>query len=539
MSEKENNKSIEKTEGFSVKDAENLVKEYKSTDDEEKLFDAIKIYTNKCSSKNSTDKELYESMVSFIEYIPEEGYDMLIRWRDMIKFLKGDEKEKKIKLLAHLSKSQILSSYQRILNVVCIYNNLYIEFCYDCFRDLALDPVLLVKYKVEAARYLFGSDIEENREIAQDTLLEIIENIDYDDTFRYKVLAGFITKTGLSTYLNNKVLRIIYDEEFVYGLQKCFFHNENNDIRYRILSGQHMLSMKRVKEKEEEFREIENVILDVAKDPNNNENTRADAADVIYRCGFDEESRTKAREIIAMLGFSEEESREKTMIGRAKTAYSNSQNVHNEAISKSLNAAIEKLISESNIKMLSYSDVHAAVSNLIQARIIDKIEKLAAFKSLNRISVDTAVFSKYRATTAEIFTHVWSRIQKHENKEELETRLVQELIEMSDTCSSGHSSRLINVFDDVVKISWDDQILANVVGRLNALIRDSEEDLLIGMMDDADEEDRILYVTFVKENLEKLEKELYKEFVSDGYIKTDKYNESFSLAKRHIENEFL
>jgi hypothetical protein len=56
----------------------------------------------------------------------------------------------------------------------------------------------------------------------------------------------------------------------------------------------------------------------------------------------------------------------------------------------------------------------------------------------------------------------------------MKNRLLEELIEMSGTCSSGFASRLVNVIsgfgDFNITISWKDQIIANFSGRLNARI---------------------------------------------------------------------
>jgi hypothetical protein len=57
----------------------------------------------------------------------------------------------------------------------------------------------------------------------------------------------------------------------------------------------------------------------------------------------------------------------------------------------------------------------------------------------------------------------------------MKKRLLEELEEMSGTCSSGFASRLINVISGFgefsIRISWGDQIKANLFGRLNAAAR--------------------------------------------------------------------
>jgi hypothetical protein len=67
----------------------------------------------------------------------------------------------------------------------------------------------------------------------------------------------------------------------------------------------------------------------------------------------------------------------------------------------------------------------------------------------------------------------------------LKTRFFEELCDMSDTCSSGHSSRFINVlstYDSTLKLEWGDQICSNIKGRLNARIRDCEDEELRDML---------------------------------------------------------
>ena len=64
--------------------------------------------------------------------------------------------------------------------------------------------------------------------------------------------------------------------------------------------------------------------------------------------------------------------------------------------------------------------------------------------------------------------------------EEIQKRLLQELEEMSGTCSSGFASRLVNVFSGFgsfgIRISWEDQVKANFMGRLNAVARQITDD---------------------------------------------------------------
>ena len=89
--------------------------------------------------------------------------------------------------------------------------------------------------------------------------------------------------------------------------------------------------------------------------------------------------------------------------------------------------------------------------------------------------MDRFLYSKYKSTLSNILIKVWSYLVDHEHEKEIRKRLMEELEEMSGTCSSGFASRLVNVISGFgkfnIRISWEDQIIANFSGRLNAFAR--------------------------------------------------------------------
>ena len=90
--------------------------------------------------------------------------------------------------------------------------------------------------------------------------------------------------------------------------------------------------------------------------------------------------------------------------------------------------------------------------------------------------MDRALYSKYNCSLLNILLKIWTYLTTHESEDDMKKRLLEELIDMSGTCSSGFSSRLVNVIsgygDFNLNISWRDQIIANFTGRLNARARD-------------------------------------------------------------------
>ena len=74
-----------------------------------------------------------------------------------------------------------------------------------------------------------------------------------------------------------------------------------------------------------------------------------------------------------------------------------------------------------------------------------------------------------------IFIKLWSYITENEYCDAMKERLLEELEEMSGTCSTGFLSRLVNTLSGFgnlsIRISFDDQIISNFTGRLNMYAR--------------------------------------------------------------------
>jgi len=498
---------------------------------------SIIMYEEICNDTTIGDDERANAMISFVENIPNEGLETLVRFRDMIAFLKGNEYASCINILVKLSESTRINSHERMMIAVTLYNNFRFDICYECFANMVSDKSIIIKYRIEAARYLFGSDSSKYTEISQEALIEIVDSPAYPSEFRYNVIAGFISKTGIGTMLNSSKLKIQYDEEFVCSLQLTFFYNEKNGIRERIMSGQHLLDMK-VVDNEEKI-DISKNLLDISKNTELSDNTRADAADVVLRLGVDEQ-KISARDIITSLGWDPSKNNFGTFLEKSKTVYNNSQNVHDTKINECVEKFIEKIVSDTTIKIKSYTDVHREVTEMIRKKGSDQSIKFRAYRALNRVSIDTAVFTNKRVSISEIFVHVWVRIQQYdkEKRDILEERMIEELSDMSDTCSSGHSSRFVNIlstYDSSLTISWESQIKANIAGRMNAKIRDiDDEDLknsvTMGMMDDAEESDKKIYTEFINSSVSGLKIDLEKEFVEEGYIKSTEFNDYFDKS---------
>ena len=299
------------------------------------------------------------------------------------------------------------------------------------------------------------------------------ESIDCD--FRYKTILSLEKKD------------IVNYKFFIKNACVDFLGNSANRIMYRILASQYLLQNCEVVDS---LDYIQDIILSFATDNELDYNLRADAADTLLNLGSDKYKKD-ARDIITCLG---------KIHGNVKTVFENAQNVHVSEIEKSVREILQVIIvvpiTKIEDKYIDIIDIENIIYKILKEKkcknvcvnniILDtkefkfcstecssNIEKeRRIYVSLNRIKIDRTLYSN--STLTNIFIKLWCYFQTSEYKDEMIKRLMEELEDMSGTCSSGFLSRLVNVisgFDEKLnlRISWQDQIISNFVGRLNSL----------------------------------------------------------------------
>ena len=176
---------------------------------------------------------------------------------------------------------------------------------------------------------------------------------------------------------------------------------------------------------------------------------------------------------------------------------------------------------------------------------IDKIHL-----ALNRILIDRTLYSKFNVSLSNVLVKVWSYIQTRDGniKLEMQNRLIEELIEMSDTCFSGYILRLINSvtgFGELnLKISWEDQIISNLTGRLNAAARDIpnckkfKEDKIEEIVDlylRNNEEERLSTI----EKLKNVKDNFTNQNIINCFLEEDKENKLDNSINSFMNNVFI
>ncbi len=524
---------------------------------------SIELFNRMCMSAAVPPDERYACLKDFVKYIPDAGYDMLARFRDMVPHLRGrDDNVSIVILLSHVVSDNSFSDRERYTTAVCLYNNYEYWKCYDCFTQIAFDMDMDYSYRADASRYLFATEEREHVISAQEALLDVIENMEIPSDKRYQIVVSFVSKTGISTIMASSKLRVKYNEEFVCALQTVFFYNRRNGIRERILSGQNLLQIADSTEPryDDDGNEKEKLIglpertkiieefFAIVRDSSYDENTRADAADVIVRMG-DEEQQTRANMAIKNLGFAGVTPNASTscmaFLGKTDTIYNNSQNIHE--FSEQISRAMERLVLEVNV-IKPYSEIYESIVKLIKKYAMtqgvpDNKKKFSALRALSRVNMDTAVFGSYNLTLPELLSRVYTYIITREEKEdrhELKKRLVDELIDMGDTCGSGHADRFVNVLQGYffdLKVSFKEQIKSNLEGRIQKAIRECDDDnvkevLTIIQTPAATTEDKEVYRAFLDNHILRIRDELTEEFVGGGHLSIEEFDTHFTQARK-------
>lgn len=405
------------------------------------------------------------------------------------------------------------------------------ELAYQAINEVYPELTESTAYKMDFLKILFRS--EKFKEFAKNHFCDIMNDSKISAPYRYKMLLSLEMKPMDGETVKEVKQREFLGKKYAYFLkegQKTFARKTDNDLRYRILSCQYLFSTELT---EEEKRELEQILLSFAEDASIEYNARADSADVILQYGG-AESKERAKRVILTLGRGER---------RSVNIYDNAQNVHIKSIEESLKKALEFLntieLAKVNSRFITLDYVEGKIYEYMNERNVgvEKEEKIRA--SMNRIAMDRSLYNN--CSLELILLKVWTYICNHEHRETMKQRLLEELVEMAGTCSSGYASRLINTMsgfgDFSMSISWRDQIIANVSGRLNARIRDLDDlelqERIMTELSNAEYIDKKNFTKFFRENIALIQEEMYEEFKS--HISDQEFEMHFRSAISNYE----
>lgn len=360
-------------------------------------------------------------------------------------------------------------------------------------------------YKLDFIKLLIQNPLYEKESISY--LVDIVKNTTISSLYRLRIISGLFKKENENDE-NDQEIKQVNTENHIRECSMAFIQTVENEIPHRIQTGQFLLLQPSLNEKQKDT--AESILLSFSKDENINYNARADSVDVLLRYGS-HSSKEQAKNIISVLG--------NTGNKQAKTIYNNSQNVHTKDVEESVNKTLEYLNTLHSKEKISKEIIYIEIHKLLKEK---KCTDKRILISLDRIETDKALYSKYHCTLENILIKLWTYIESHEHKDTLKERLLEELQEMAETCSSGFASRLVNVItgfgDYGITISWETQMFGNLSAKLNCLIKEMDnlkmqEKVLEQMTLETDKpEERKHFLKFLRTNMLEIRNQLYKEF---------------------------
>jgi hypothetical protein len=199
------------------------------------------------------------------------------------------------------------------------------------------------------------------------------------------------------------------------------------------------------------------------------------------------------------------------------TVYNDTQNIHNHEVNKQAMDVAENLTTDESLEQKNTLNIEGILEKTYKDYDLhkDKIKK-----SLNRIQTDPARF-KNDITIKSVYDKTCQYISKSKHKDELIKRLGDELVEMSNLCSTGHLTRVLNSiqgFDDTpenlkIKMSFGDEIYASLNHYLNKQLQnDTNADQLLDDMISDNKNEKKRYNDFIAEKLNKKYSEMKNDY---------------------------
>ena len=396
----------------------------------------------------------------------------------------------------------MLNKHLDPINVVsdlcCRYNvtptSLIRKFLIEIMINSTINPDLKIEIgktisKHELLKKLINEQpLEISTPCIIDTIIYILnEESEFQDSSK-EMLSKFFSSGIESEYKYKTLVKIndtIYD-----NFSLDFFTHSTEPIVYRIMACQMILQKENTKHKQKACI----LLLNFCNDLDLDENVRADAADTLLHLGLDE-YKEQARSVIIALG------------GRGVTVYENAQNVHNNSIESS----VEKILID-----VQYTPIKLSFKDMIEyLETNENYKKLEI--ALNRIQCDQTLHTNLNLTLEKIAIIIWNYIHLEESKDELIQRYIEELIDMTNTCTSGHVSRLVSVLSGYTKhniqISLEDQMVANLSARFRNKMTDNDGDIMMEYLY-SKEFDKPKTLEFFRKHISDIQNELYDEWKS-------------------------
>lgn len=442
------------------------------------------------------------------------------------------------------------------------------------FADIPIETIVAMLYRllkeVENASSC-NLLVSEHRMLLELLADKILCSNQYPIEYRYRTLLS------LESNISTDDMRFAVFE---------FLVNVSNDIRFRLLCSQYIFEKEvyrntwdaeyyemRVHDYSHEF--VQDIVMRIANNIENIANIRADACDILIRYG-NASAVSLASTILESLEYDEEHTILATM-----NVYENRQNAH----AKHLNAKVLSSYAEIE-EELRAGNAEYSISNFetvagkireyarmfYRLVVVDFAENVTNTESekddsvtaerceseevvmtaLKRIEFDRASYSHVKLLDCDgnitytyslqnalclIYDYIHSE-GRVSIRNELIKRLLEELTDMSGTCSTGYITRIFNVLSGYtefqLQISWDEQISANLSGRLNRKLQDDKNcDAIVSELIATNISDKKVFLGFFRKHISSIKEEMYHEFRE--YMSDTDWDLCFQKALLHYD----
>lgn len=239
--------------------------------------------------------------------------------------------------------------------------------------------------------------------------------------------------------------------------------------------------------------------------------TRMEIADILILNGM----RTRGEEMLEEIRREERGQEVPPVVqGVVRTVYEDTQNVHDSNINESV---LKACIGIMAVYRPEEMDTEERTRKLVD-RFPDQEEDIKSV--MERVCFDTARFSHGDDTFSlyNLVSSLFQYIDKHKERDELYSRLVEEMVSMNRYCSTGHLSRFVNVIqgftedpDLCVRISDEQQVASSIMHRLNKIMEGAREEIMDAMISDTPEK----FHSFLADEINKCLPEWRKEYGTD------------------------
>ena len=423
-----------------------------------------------------------------------------------------------------VSTSTILPVPLRYQVCQCLYDNEEKELAYPGFIHLTQDTTFAsVSLPLQLEIFRYGMETLMYQSLLQPLLNQFVCSSPVECEYRYKFLSSLCRDSSR------------YKPDYIHASYLSFIRCESVYTRFRILASQYLFQHLAPADQPE----IELTVQSFALDTHLDYDLRADAADTLLRLAPSSTSKEIGKSVIMMLG---------RIVGGKSTVFTNRQNVHDQVISESVSSFLQYLSSVPlpplppmetvQREIETYYQEHKELANQkpntdTSKPTLTNMDRIRS--SLFRISVDQTTYIGSSLHT--LFLRIWVLLSLSTHKDLLKQRMIEELIDMADTCSSGHISRLVNIFSGIhvigntefhLSVGYKNQIEANLVARLNKKIKEipeetSRDTLLTEFCSSSCISEKPALKLFFRTHLNVIRDELYKEFVTAGYLPEDQF----------------